>query len=68
MIKKTKVTSIFFRHEGLEEIVLISVFCHCYFYFRIYSVQFTDMYPFAEYEKSECASKFNLLIINAMFP
>ena len=26
------------------------------------------MYPFAEYEKHNCASKFNILIINAMFP
>ena len=37
---------------------------YCYFYFSIYSVQFTDMYLFAEYEKSNRDSKFNLLIIN----
>ena len=54
-------------HRYLKEVALL-LFSSCYFYSGIYSVQFTDTYPFAEYDKYNCASEFNLLIINEMFP
>ena len=63
MIKKPRVTLIFFVKETLRKFELINgFFCYC-FYFRIYSVQFTDMYPFAEYEKYKRASKSNILTL-----
>ena len=71
MIKKPRVTLIFFLQENLwnKKIVLISGFFATVISISIYySVQFTDAYPLGVYEEYNCASEFNQLIINAVFP
>ena len=63
MIKKPKVTSIFFLQKNLKEIALINVFLLLLFLVQYMLITVhrhaSFMHPFTEYEKYNCASKFD---------
>ena len=66
MIKKPKVTSIFLLQENLKEIILISVFFVGVI--SVYNQYSSETCILLLSMRNNCASKFNLVIINAMFP